>query len=800
MDSVLAILLLLTWLAVAAYHRLSMRWWLGVTFVLLLFYSYTHIFSDVGLVILWVIWAVTSFIGQANSLRCALFTKRFMRWFNRQQPRISTTEKQVLEAGGLWWEKAFFTGAPKWETLFQIETPALREDEQHFLDNQVTTLCSLLNDWEITSEKKDLSKEAWNYIKQEKFLGLVIEKKYGGHGFSALAHSAIVTKIATRSLSAALSVMVPNSLGPAELVHRYGTKEQQAYYLPRLANGEEIPCFGLTSLHAGSDATSIIDTGVVCREGDGLGIRLNFSKRYITLAPIATLVGLAIKLHDPEHLLGDKDNIGITVVLLDAKSKGVHSGDRHQPSHMGFMNGPISGKDVFIPIDNVVGGVERVGTGWRMLMECLSVGRGISLPALASAIGQVSYRTTGAYTLLREQFRRPIGAFEGVQSAMGEIAGLTYLCNAVREFTALAVDKDAKPAVASAITKYHLTELGRKMINAAMDVHGGRAVQSGPHNYLSNLYDGVPTTITVEGANILTRNLIIYGQGALRCHPFLQQEIIAAENPDDRNAVREFDRLLWKHVGFIASAFVRSWVYGLTGGRFITVTNKGKIAKKLRQLTRMSSAFVCVSECALSILGSELKIKEALSARLGDILSFQYLASAVVKYYMENGATQEDRPFCLWAVDYCLEKMQHAFDTFFQNFPKRGLARVLQFIIFPWGAQYRPPADQLTQDLANTMQQPSALRDRLTQYCYIGEDVDEPIARVEKAFMAVLACADSIAKLTTAQAEKTLPTGSLDKVIPLAKDAGVLSEEEVEALQLAQALRWQALEVDVFAQ
>lgn len=731
------------------------------------------------------------------------FTQPFLKWFRSQQPSLTDAEQQVLDSGGLWWEQELFSGAPKWKHLLALKKPKLTEQEQAFLDNQTEQLCTMLNDWEIVHDDKDLPEQVWEFIKREKFWGLVIDKKYGGLGFSAIAHSAIVTKVASRSYSAALTIMVPNSLGPAEFLTHYGTSEQQQHWLPRLANGEEVPCFALTAPEAGSDATSIPDRGVVCEglhEGKKvLGIKLNWDKRYITLAPVATLIGLAFKLDDPDQLLGSHKNLGITLALIPASHPGVSRGHRHYPLNLAFMNGPIRGEDVFIPIDWVIGGRERCGHGWQMMMECLAVGRGISLPALASASAQLCYRMTGAYALIRRQFNRSIGEFDGVREAMSRVGGFTYLCEAVRLFTAQAVDEGVRPAVASAITKYHLTELSRKIITHSMDIHGGRAIQTGPRNYLANLHDGMPTSITVEGANILTRNLIIFGQGAMRCHPYLRSEIAAASDPTDPIKVAEFDRELMAHIGYIGRQEARTIFYGLTGGRLIRAPHKGPLKNIYKQLTRMSSALAYVSDITFAFIGSDFKIKETLSARLGDVLSHLYLSSAVLKHFEQRNCPQDELVFVQWCTQYCLYQMSRMLILFCDNFPKRWVGRYLKTAIFPFSRGYAYPSDTLSFQIADAMQENMDLRERLTPQCFYNADPSDPIGRMEVALREWLACEPILEKIDAAISQQVIKrSAQLKRQADMALHANVINETEHQQILKAELARQEAIAVDEF--
>lgn len=664
------------------------------------------------------------------------FTRRvILPWFQKRLPPISAEEQAVLEAGGLWFEKEFFTGKPDWQALFELPKPELTESEQAFLDNDVETLCSLVNDWQVSHETQDLPQEAWDYIKSNRFWGLTIKPCFGGHGFSPLAHSAIIAKLATRSVALAYSVMVPNSLGISAFITQFGTQLQQETYLPRLAAGEDISCFALTATNSGSDATSITDSGVVCRDTfngkDVLGIRLNFDKRYITLAPVATLIGLAFQLRDPEQLLGEKKEYGISLALIPSNLPGIDNKQRHNPFGLGFMNGPIRGKDVFIPLDYLIGGVDYAGRGWEMMLACLSLGRGLSLPALSSAISQVSARTSSAYAMIREQFRVPIGSFEGIQASLARIVALAYCCEATRVFTALAVSEGKRPSVASAIAKYHLTEIAQRVVTDAMDIHGGAAVQIGPKNMLSNLYLSTQMNKTVEGANILTRNLIIYGQGVLRCHPHLR-ELIRASDTD----VTTFQRMFYRHFRFAMAALGRGMWQGVTGGRLIRVP-KHPCEKLIKRLSRMSNVLVVLTELSLIKLGKQLKRREALSARLGDLMSYLYLASSVLKHFEDRGRPSDELPLVQWCVLYCLQQMSESLQAFFANFPSKTLALLTKWVLFPWGVRYTGVDDALSHQIAMHIQQDVSWRERLTDACYRGNDSDV-IHTMDDALQAIL--------------------------------------------------------------
>ena len=757
--------------------------------------------------IAWLLWIAligVAFFYFEDNIRREKLTKPVYQFFQRVLPPMSETEQEALEAGDTWWEADLFKGAPNWKEWLAIPFPALSQAEEDFLANQTERLCQMLDDWDIVHIDKDLPKEAWDYLKKEKFFGMIIPEEYGGLGFSALAHSTVVTKIATRSCSAAVTAMVPNSLGPAELLMKYGTEEQRQHYLPRLANGEDIPCFALTGPEAGSDAGAMTDTGIVSMgEFEGrqcLGLSLSWNKRYITLAPVATVVGLAFKMYDPQHLLSDVEDRGITVALIPASHPGVQIGTRHFPMGMTFMNGPTRGENVFIPLEWIIGGVERAGQGWRMLVECLSEGRAISLPALSTATGKLCYRMTGAYARIRSQFNLAIGNFEGVEEALARIAGHAYQLEAARIITAGAVDGHIKPSVVSAIAKYHMTEKSRSVIQDAMDVHAGRGLIMGPANYLAHAYMSMPIGITVEGANILTRNLMIFGQGAVRCHPFVAREMVAAKNPDTEEGLRDFDSLIFRHIGYGISNFVRTLSLGLSAGLVATRPVKDETGRYYQQLTRMSSALALVSDISMLMFGGELKRKERLSARLGDVLSQLYLASTVLRYYESTGRSASDVPYVKWNLQLSLYQCQTALNEFFDNLPNRVAAVVLKRIVFPWGDAYRRPDDRLDHALVQTMWSDTELRNRITRYTFIGKSTKDAAFVIEDAFKKITST-----KPVRDNIRAAIKQGRLDgktATAELAAEAasrGICSPREAEDYVAAEQARNLAIQVDEHA-
>lgn len=728
-------------------------------------------------------------------VRQAFLIKPFLAYLSTKLPPISETEKIVLEAGDMWWEKDLFHGHPDWKALYNISLSKLTCEEENFINDQVDILCGMLDDYNILTVEHDLPVKVWDFLKKQKFFGMVIPKKYGGLGFSALAHSSIVLKIATRSVSAAVNALVPNSLGPAELLLHYGTEKQKDYYLPRLARGEEIPCFALTSVDAGSDAAALKDHGIICKgiyqDQEILGIRLNFNKRYITLAPIATIIGLAFKLTDPQQLLGEKKQIGITVALVPASLMGVEIGKRHSPMGLAFMNGPIIGKNVFIPLSFVIGGEKMLGQGWRMLMECLSIGRGISLPAVSAAQAQLAYRMTGAYSVLREQFHLSIAQFEGVAAALARIAGLTYLIEATRRFTATAVDASLKPALASSIAKYHMTEFARTIINDAMDIHGGRGIQMGQRNYLAQGYIAIPISITVEGANILTRNLILFGQGALRCHPYLRDEMQAIEKKD----IPVLDHLLIHHLFYSIKNLLKTFLFAFGFGHFFVKTPLKKFSYYYRQISRLSAALALITDFTLIILGGKLKRKERLSARLGDVLSYLYIASCVIRYIQEYPLSKEDDVYARWGLDYCLYHIQCAFEKFFNNFPKPFLAKLLKFTVFPLGRSYQLPKDKLDRQLVSVMTKTGKFRDRITQDCFLGKKPDDPTGRMEIAFNEFEQIQPILEKLKKYGLK---PNSDIERKLKSLLANKILTAVEVEQFLRAKKFQQDAMQVDAF--
>jgi acyl-CoA dehydrogenase len=743
--------------------------------------------------------AALALLLNLRPLRRAVLTRPIFGVFKKVLPEMSSTEREALEAGDTWWEAEMFRGRPDWNKLLDFKYTELTPEEQSFLGNECEELCKLCDDWKIEFETKDLPPEVWAYIREHKFLAMLIKKEYGGLGFSANAQSAVVTKLATKSITMAVTVMVPNSLGPGELLMHYGTDAQKRQWLPGLVDGSELPCFGLTGPEVGSDATAMPDLGVVgYGEIDGkkvLGITLNFSKRYITLAPVATVVGLAFKLRDPDGLLGDKSksDYGITCALVPAKHPGVQIGRRHYPG-AAFMNGTIHGKDVFIPVDWIIGGPAMAGKGWRMLVECLSAGRGISLPALATAAGQTAYRMTGAYGRFRRQFKVSIGKFEGVQEATGRIGGYAYTLEAMRIMTASAVDHCA-PSVVTAIAKYHMTELMRKIITDGMDVMAGKAIQQGPRNFMATAYKATPVAITVEGANILTRNLMIFGQGAIRCHEYVFPEMEAAREND----LAAFDRLLFGHIGFSINRAVRALTLGLTGARLARAPVSGEMAPYFRDMERFSSALAFCADLTMGVLGGKLKFLERLSARLGDVLSQLYIASCVAKYYLEGPKTEAELAHARWALDNALYEIANAFDGFIRNFPIAWARGIMRLVVFPLGNRFAPVSDQVNARVADLILEPSDVRERLSWLVFVNGGPHDPIGRMEHAWQVSQDCEAAYLKFFKLANKDELAGDTVADRLRDAVTRGLMTPDEADQAGRYDKLRYEVISTDDFS-
>jgi acyl-CoA dehydrogenase len=737
-------------------------------------------------------------------LRRALISNRFLLVFRRMLPPMSTTEREALEAGTVWWDGELFTGGPDWSKLLSAKAPALSAEEQAFIDGPCEELCRMIDDFDITHRRADLPPAVWDFIKKKGFWAMIIPRKYGGLEFSAYAHSSVVVKVASRSSTVASTIVVPNSLGPAELLLHYGTEEQKSRLLPRLARGEEIPCFGLTGPRVGSDASALPDTGIVCRgtyQGrETIGIRLNFSKRYITLAPIATIIGLAFRLFDPDKLLGGTEtDYGITVALVPRELPGITIGRRHFPLNGPFQNGPIQGKDVFVPLDAIIGGPKMAGQGWRMLVEQLSVGRCISLPSIATGGAKGALYSSGAYARIRRQFNLPIGRFEGVESVIARMAARTYIMDAARSVTLAAIDGGERPSVPAGILKYHLTEFGRMVANDAMDVQGGKGIMLGPKNYLGRGYQMVPVSITVEGANILTRSLIIFGQGAVRCHPFVLREMNAARDHDRARGHREFDLALFGHVRYTISNAVRSFIGAVTLSRVVTAPTKGPTKRFYEHINRFSASFAFATDVAMLSLGGYLKKKESLSARLGDVLSAMYLASMVLKHFENQGRPAADLPLVEYACRTLLYNAQEQLHSFLRNFPVRWLAAIMRFVIFPRGLTYSAPSDRMNPEIAELVMSPGEARERLCHYIYRTPEPGNHLGLVQQALELAIA-AEPLEKKIRVEGVKTgiVKALELPGQIREALAAGIVTEAEAAQLREYDRKVMEIINVDDF--
>ncbi|NIP17382.1 MAG: acyl-CoA dehydrogenase [Xanthomonadales bacterium] len=735
-------------------------------------------------------------------IRQQLVSEPFLKQYRKMLPTLSDTEKAAMEAGTVGWEGELFSGKPDWKALLKRPYLTLTDEEQAFVDGPTEELCGMLRQWEISHELADMPPEVWEFCKKNKFFGMIIPKEYGGLGFSALGHRAVLQKISSISAVAGSNVAVPNSLGPAELLLHYGTEEQKNHYLPRLAVGEEIPCFALTGPTAGSDATSIPDHGVICkgqyRGEEVLGMRLNFDKRYITLAPVATVIGLAVKLYDPDGLLGGERELGISLALVPRDTEGVEVGTRHLPLNVPFQNGPVRGKDVFLPLDALIGGADMIGKGWRMLVECLSVGRAITLPSSSTGGAKMGSLATGAYARIRKQFNLPIGRFEGVEEALSRIAGKTYQISALSRMTATAVDLGEKPAVPSAIAKYHATEMAREIITDVMDIHGGKGIILGPRNYLGRAWQGAPIWITVEGANILTRSLMIFGQGAIRCHPFVLKEIAASRIEDPKTSLREFDKLLFGHIGYSIRNAVRSLVLGFSRGRLtrVPVPHDRRLSGFYRKLTRYSAALAFASDVAMLTLGGKLKHKERISARLGDALSQLYICSAMLARYEAQDRPSKDQPILAWAFHDAIFKIQTALAGVADNFPNRLMRVLLHLVVFPLGRRERQPGDRLSHKVAQLMLSPSTTRDRLTDGIYVSPE--HPVGFMEAALPEVIAAEPLERRMLKAQQSGTLDALTWEEQLAQAVERSVISETEAETLKQVRAKVLEIIAVDEF--
>jgi acyl-CoA dehydrogenase len=786
---------------ILAYFRAHRLIWTGAFALLLGF----QMFGGPGLTgmwwFVWLLFLATAGIVNVAGIRRSLLMKPLFRLFRRMLPPISSTEREALEAGTVWWDGELFTGNPDWNRLLAAPKPEITPEEQAFLDGPVEELCRLLDNWEIVSSFHDLPPNAWEFIKQKGFFGMIIPKDYGGFGFSALAHSQAIMKLASRSVAAAVTVMVPNALGPAELLLRYGTPEQKKHYLPRLARGEEIPCFALTGPEAGSDAASIPDTGVVCkgnfRGTEILGIRLNWEKRYITLGPVATILGLAFQLRDPEHLLGNNKEPGITLALIPTDTPGIIIGSRHNPLGVPFLNGPTWGNDVFIPIEWIIGGQAGAGQGWRMLMESLAAGRSISLPALSTGGAKFVARAVGAYAKIRRQFGLPIGRFEGVQEVLARIAGNAYLMEAVRVMTCGALDTGERPSVISAIVKYQCTERMRTTVNDGMDLLGGSGICLGRRNLINSIYQAAPIGITVEGANILTRSMIIFGQGVIRCHPYVLKEMQAVTNRDAEHALRDFDKLLRNHVASTLGNAARALFLGITGQRFAKAPS-GPGRRYCQAASRFSAAFALAADTALLTLGGSLKRRERISSRLADILSHLYIISALLKQFRDRQQPSDELPLLQWECEESLYRIQESFVELLDNLPSRPAAWLLKFLIFPLGHHFARPGDLLAHRVAKILMEPSTLRDRLTAGLFIPAELSDPLGRLEDALKRVTVAEPVEQSLKDAVKGGRLKRQAEGPLLEAGIRAGIVTREEADLIVKATEARKEVIRVEDF--
>lgn len=801
MSVILPFLALLLAAGFAAYHRLRLAVWAAITASLLVA-GWLLGANATASVVAAVIVALVTVPLVLPQLRKPFITTPLLDFYTKLLPPLSDTERTALESGTVGFEGELFSGMPRWKSLMSQPRPELTTEEQAFLDGPVEEVCRMTDDWDITHVRADLPPEIWEFLGKHKFFGMIIPKEYGGLGFSALAHSRVIAKLASISATLSSTVGVPNSLGPAELILHYGSAEQKNHYLPRLADGREIPCFALTGPMVGSDATSLPDYGTVCEgEWNGakvLGVKLSFDKRYITLAPVATVIGLAFRLYDPEGLLGDTSDRGITLALMPRETPGLEIGRRHAPLNCAFQNGPVRGNEVFLPLSALIGGEDYIGHGWRMLVECLSVGRGITLPSTAAGGMKAGALVTGAYARIRKQFGLAIGRFEGIEEALARIGGNAYAGSALAQATAAAVDRGEKPAVATAIAKYHCTEKGRQVVSDVMDVIGGKGIVLGPRNFAGRNWQAAPISITVEGANILTRCLMIFGQGAIRCHPWVLKEMQAARHPDPATRLREFDHALFSHIGFAISNGVRSLVMGLTGAAFGKVPGDSYTRRYYRKLNRYSANLALVADVSMLTLGGRLKFKERLSARLGDVLSQLYIASAMLKRYEDEGRPAGDRPLLAWAFHDCAHKIELALSEALRNFPIKPVGWALWMLVFPWGRRAHAPGDRLGHRVAALLLSPGDTRDRLGSGTFLTPCENNPGGRINAALPKVVAAEPVERKFLKAVKAGQIEAHGFEAQLQEARLKGVLNAAEVELLQELQALTLDAISVDDF--
>ncbi|CAM2774768.1 acyl-CoA dehydrogenase FadE [Vibrio ordalii] len=797
MDILLSILGFLTVFGVCLYHRMSLfsaLVALTVTMVVLTLLDYTGVIG-------WLLYLAAIALLAVPSIRQSVISEKALTLFKKVLPAMSQTEKEALDAGTVWWEAELFKGKPNWNKLHKIAAPTLSAQEQAFIDGPVNEVCAMVSDYQVTHELADLPPEVWQYLKDHKFFAMIIKKQYGGLEFSAYAQSIVLQKLTGVSGVLSSTVGVPNSLGPGELLQHYGTEDQKNHYLPRLAEGKEIPCFALTSPEAGSDAGSIPDFGVVCKgkwEGkEVLGMRLTWNKRYITLAPVATVLGLAFKLRDPDGLLGDKTELGITCALIPTHLKGVEIGNRHMPLNVPFQNGPTRANDLFVPLDFIIGGPSMAGQGWRMLVECLSVGRGITLPSNSTGGIKTAALATGAYARIRRQFKQPIGHMEGVEEPLARLGGNAYVMDAASNLTVAGIDLGEKPSVISAIVKYHCTHRGQRSIIDAMDIVGGKGICIGPANFLARSYQGAPIAVTVEGANILTRSMIIFGQGAIRCHPYVLEEMNAAYSQDS-DAVEKFDAALAGHVSFTMSNLVRSIWFGVTDGFGSSAPTNDATKRYYQQLNRYSANLALLSDISMAVLGGSLKRKERLSARLGDILSQLYLSSATLKRFENDGRPVEDLPLVHWGLQDSLKQTEVAIDELLANFPNKAIGKVLRILLMPIGRVRKAPSDKLDSQVAQILQTPSETRSRIGRNQYLAPTAHNAAGKIEQALDIILRAEPLFDKVCSVTNQRR-PFLRLDEVAAIGLQQKILTEQEAQLLTEAEAHRLYTINVDDFA-
>ncbi|MDP7034698.1 MAG: acyl-CoA dehydrogenase [Planctomycetota bacterium] len=716
---------------------------------------------------------------------------------NKMLPTISDTERAALEAGTVWVERDLFSGRPNFHKLMAESYPQINEKEKAFLDGPVEELCNLVSPWELI-QLQDLPEHVWAFLRKHRFFGLMIPEEYGGHGFSSLGFSAVIGKLGTHSMILNSIVIIPNSIGPAELIWHYGTQAQKDRYLEPLAHGKEIPAFALTEPHAGSDAASLTSSGTLFKRQDGsLAIRLNWNKRYITLAPIATLLGLAFQLYDPENLLGKGTELGITCALVHTDLPGVEQGNRHDPMGSGFPNGPTRGHDVIIDAEQIIGGLEYAGKGWIMLMEALSGGRALSLPASATAGVKGIAHSVGAYAHLRKQFGVSIGKFEGIQEPLARLTGKAYLMDAVRVYTCGAIERGEKPSVVSAIVKYQLTELGRQCVIDGMDIVGGKGISRGPNNLLAEGYTAAPIGITVEGANILTRTLIVFGQGALRCHPYLYREVKAIENED----AAELRRSLFGHAFFGMGNLIRAGLYSLTRGRLASAGPlRGPSAHYARKIAWASSIYSLLADLVIITSGPELKQRGKISGRFADALSWMFQGTATLRRFQADGCPEEDLPLLHWGMQTSLQHIQKSLEGVFQNFG--GILSIpVRFIggfLMRLNPLSGPPSDELVKQVAETLLKPSDQRDRLTEGIFLPEDPNSIQRQLDRALTLSHATAPISHKIRKAIREGLIEKGTLPQQLETAVAKEICTQEEAQKLIESETLRDTVLQVDEF--